>query len=310
MNLTKRYAKLIKGSGPICVSSLTSKAFGRIDMHFSLKGFLWLAVLAIIFMGYSSLYSLSFDKSFVVLILVSFFCEFVDSGLGMGYGTILTSTLLLMGYHPLDIVPTILLSELFTGFASAYFHDQIENVDLKFNGVHFNRAVLLAATSMVGLSLGVYTVQILPENLIIMLIGCIVFISGLFVVVFANQVLEYRNWKMALLAIVAAFNKAISGGGYGPLVTSGQILSGVQGKSAVGITSFAEAFTCLLSVILFRTQGEFTKPELLAPMLFGALSSVPFSVFLISKFNENYLKRVIGFFTMLLGFLLFLKIEF
>ena len=39
-------------------------------------------------------------------------------------------------------------------------------------------------------------------------------------------------WLAAVtVAAVASFNKAVPGGGYGPLVTSGQILSGVQGKA-------------------------------------------------------------------------------
>jgi len=37
----------------------------------------------------------------------------------------------------------------------------------------------------------------------------------------------------------------LSGGGYGPLVTSGQVIFGVPAKSAVAITSLAEGITCL-----------------------------------------------------------------
>ena len=40
-------------------------------------------------------------------------CEFMDSSLGMGYGTTLTPLLLMAGFEPLQIVPAILLHALF-----------------------------------------------------------------------------------------------------------------------------------------------------------------------------------------------------
>ena len=38
---------------------------------------------------------------------LAFVCEFVDSTLGMGYGTSLTPILLLMGFEPLQVVPAV-----------------------------------------------------------------------------------------------------------------------------------------------------------------------------------------------------------
>jgi len=46
-----------------------------------------------------------------VLVIGAFICEYVDSTLGMGYGTTLTPVLLLVGFAPMQIVPAILLSE-------------------------------------------------------------------------------------------------------------------------------------------------------------------------------------------------------
>ena len=113
---------------------------------------------------------------------------------------------------------------------------------------------------------------------------------------------------MIVLAIVASFNKSVSGGGYGPLLTSGQVLSGVSGKAAVGITSFAEAFTCLLAVTLFLGQGKELNVVLFVPMCAGALLSVPFSVFVISATREDRLRGIIGVVTMLMGALTLIKV--
>jgi len=277
-------------------------------MSFLKKSTIWQLVLLLLLAGSYLLNLFEFTQSFFILAAVSFICELIDSSLGMGYGTILTSTLLLSGYEPMEIVPTLLLSELFTGFACAYFHDQIENVDLSLRGVQMKRALLLGISSIIGLTIGVHVAETLASHFVIFLIGCIVILSGLFVVLLANVQIEYKNWKMFCVAIVAAFNKSISGGGYGPLVTSGQILSGIQGKSAVGITAFAEGFTCLLSVLLFTYVGEPIKSPLLFPLIFGALTSVTFSAFLVSRFREKNFKLLVGCITMLLGSLLILKV--
>ena len=49
-------------------------------------------------------------KTLLAVFLVALFCEYVDSSLGMGYGSTLTPLLLLAGFSPLQIVPCVLLS--------------------------------------------------------------------------------------------------------------------------------------------------------------------------------------------------------
>lgn len=287
----------LRGRRPATVCNRACEMIGP----YRRKSLVWLAmviggfVLAAVVHGELDLHAA------VVLLGLCFACELIDSGLGMGYGTILTPTLLFIGYEPQDIVPTVLLSELLSGFSAAYFHNEIKNADLSLRGRDLVPAVILAGGSFAGVSAGVVVAINLPKDLLAMLIGCVILMSGFFVVLLSRKVLEYRKWKMFLLSVVASFNKAVSGGGYGPLVTSGQILSGVQGKASVGITSFAEAFTCLFGVTLFLMHGEHINPELLIPMCAGALSSVPFSVFAINKAKEDHLKIVIGIMTMAMG---------
>ena len=240
-------------------------------------------------------------KDAAVLFGLCFVCELIDSGLGMGYGTILTPTLLLIGYDAHDIVPTVLLSELLSGFTASFFHNEIGNVALGFRSKDFKPAIILVSGSIAGVTAGVFLALSLPKNILNMGVGCIIFLSGFFVLLLSRRIIKYRSWKMVILSSVASFNKAVSGGGYGPLVTSGQILSGVQSKSSVGITSFAEAFTCLLAVSLFLIRGGWINLVVFIPMSAGALISVPFSVFVISKTREDLLKTIIGMLTMVMG---------
>ncbi|MGZ0657138.1 sulfite exporter TauE/SafE family protein [Coraliomargarita sp. W4R53] len=265
------------------------------------KGAAWVALVTSLF-GIALFYQHDITLIDALLLFsLCFACELIDSGLGMGYGTILTPTLLILGYNAQDIVPTILLSELLSGFTAAFFHHEIKNIDLSRNGKDLKCAAILASGSVAGVTAGVFLAVNMSKQMLNLGVGCIILFSGFFVLLLARRVVEYRTWKMVLLSIVASFNKAVSGGGYGPLVTSGQVLSGVQGKSSVGITSFAEAFTCLLAVSLFLAKGGVINFVIFIPMCAGALISVPFSVFAINKTRDDWLKTIIGVVTMVMG---------
>ena len=287
-------------------------------MSYLMKSLLWCGLVIVLFgIAVSGLGGFDITDAFILFGLC-FACELIDSGLGMGYGTILTPTMLMLGYHPQDIVPTILFSELLSGFSASFFHNEIRNVELGFTGKDFSPAAILASGSMFGVSLGVFLSINIPKEVLKIIIGGIILTSGLFVILVSGRVIKYSRGRMlafaavvrgaaVALAGIASFNKAVSGGGYGPLVTSGQILSGVQGKAAVGITSFAEAFTCLFAVILFLIKGGYINLHIFIPMCAGALLSVPCSVFAINKANEDHLKIILGILTMFMGTLTIYK---
>jgi len=108
---------------------------------------------------------------------------------------------------------------------------------------------------------------------------------------------------------LASFNKGISGGGYGPIVTSGQILAGVKSKNAIGITSLAEGLTCFVGVITYLIFTNHTIEWDLAPSLvFGAILSVPIAVYTVKKFKGGHLKLIVGIATLILGLFTFGKL--
>lgn len=246
----------------------------------------------------------------VGLILLCFFCELLDSSLGMGYGTTLTPVLLAFGYEPLQLVPAVLFSEFVSGFAASYFHHETGNVDFSRGSRETRIALLLALGSVVGVAVGVNLAVQIPKNVLKLLIGGIITAAGVTIWAFYHHTFAYRTWKMFLLAAVASFNKALSGGGYGPLMTSGQMLSGIRGKGAVGITSFAEGFTCLVGVILFLGHGQRFDYDLMIPMVAGASLSIPFSSEFVKRMDEGHLEKAIAAFTIVLGLFTISKVLF
>jgi uncharacterized membrane protein YfcA len=238
----------------------------------------------------------------IIIIIMAFICEFVDSSLGMGYGTTLTPVLLLMGYNPLQIVPCVLLSELISGLSAAFFHHRFKNVNLKFGAIDFKIAMVMAGCSVFGALVAVFIALNLSKFYIKLYIGVLVFVMGVLILATLKRTFKFSWGKITSLGLLAAFNKGVSGGGYGPLVTSGQILSGVNSKNAIGITSLAESLTCLVGVISYLVLTNHTVDWSLSPsLILGAILSVPLAAYTVKKFKGDKLRLIVGLATVILG---------
>ncbi|MEA3287975.1 MAG: sulfite exporter TauE/SafE family protein [Candidatus Marinimicrobia bacterium] len=121
----------------------------------STKKQLWFLCVICFFFLSVFIFDISLSWGVLGLVILCFACELMDSSLGMGYGTTLTPVLLAFGYEPLELIPTILLSEFLSGFASSYFHHETGNVDFTRQSRDFRVAMLLALGSVVGVAIGV-----------------------------------------------------------------------------------------------------------------------------------------------------------
>lgn len=245
---------------------------------------------------------------FLAIMILAFFCESIDSTLGMGYGTALTPVLMLFGFGPIAIVPCILLSELITGITAGLVHHKVGNVNFKRGSIHLKIALVLAACSIVGATVAVFIAINIPKLWLDTYIGFIVLGMGIIIIITLNRNFKFSWKKIIGLGSIAAFNKGMSGGGYGPVVTGGQILSGVKGNNAVGITSLAEGLTCIVGVIVFVFSPIIVDWSLAPPLVIGAILSVPFSAFAIKKMPTKTLKIAIGLITLILGVITLTKL--
>ena len=241
---------------------------------------------------------------YVILGTIAFACETIDSSLGGGYGTILIPVLFLMGYEPLEVVPLILVSEMFTGLAAGYFHHVVGNVDLKPGSKSFKIGVIMGLCAVVGSVFAVFFAFKLPTIVVKGYIAFLIISLGLFNLLSLRTTFPFSWRKIAGLGLLASFNKGLSGGGYGPLIVGGQILSGLNPRNAVGITSFAEGLTCvagILAYISFSGSPMNLNWALGASLLAGAMLSVPFSVNLVKVIDERLLRSLIAWTITALG---------
>lgn len=243
----------------------------------------------------------------IIIILLAFFAEYIDSSLGMGYGTSLTPILLFMGFEPLQIVPAILLSETFTGLLASITHALFGNVSFKLRdtntklSLHLKIALLLALCGIIGTVAAVYIAINISSFYLKLYISILTLIIGLYILLNRHKQHIFSFRRILILGLLASFNKGISGGGYGPVITGGQILAGVNGKSAIAITSLAEGLTCLVGFLFYLNSNVYIDFSIAPYLLIGAILSVPLSGLTIKKINDQHLKKFIGYSIVLLG---------
>ncbi len=242
------------------------------------------------------------------VVILAFVCESVDSSLGMGYGTTLAPVLLAMGYEPLEIVPAVLLSESITGVLAGIFHHEFGNVNLRPGSQDFKVASVLTALSIFGVLAGVTIAVNLPSWVMKLYVGLLVLVLGLVILKNRNRELPFSWCRIAGLGFLAAFNKGISGGGYGPVVTGGQVLSGVRGRNAVGIASLAEGITSIVGVGIYLISGAAISWHLAPSLMLGAVLSVPLAAFVVSRLPTGRLTLIIGGMSTALGGYTLLKL--
>ena len=194
-----------------------------------------------------------------VVVLLAFLFETMDSAAGMGFGTALSPLLLALGYDPLAVVPVLLLSEAVTGIVAAAMHHEMRNVHFSIRGP-MNEAtrlsLIITATGIISIVTSVtlaYFALDLPKSVIKAFVAAMVVLMAIAALArhFGSRRTEYRPKRMIAFAAWAAFNKGIGGGGYGPVLTLGQLYSGVYEKSAAAITSLAEGATSIAGILAF-----------------------------------------------------------
>ena len=244
----------------------------------------------------------------LAVFLTALFCEYIDSSLGMGYGTTLTPLLLLAGFEPLQIVPCVLLSEFVAGLGAGVMHHRDGNVDLLRDRRVRSTVVLLSVLSVVGAIAAVTLAVRIPKFWLTVTIAVIILLVGITTLATIRRRLRYRRGHIIALGAVAAFNKGLSGGGYGPLVMAGQVVSGISPKHAVAITSLAEALTCFVGLGAYLLMEGRIDWTLAVPLTVGAMLSVPIATLTVRRLPEAVMRGSVGVVTCLLGILTFAKL--
>jgi len=256
----------------------------------------------------------------IVLISVAFVCELIDASLGMMYGTILSPVLIVAGFDPLIVIPSILFSQAVGGFAASMGHHWVRNVDFSVKsevlkklsdlgyvdtfkaGVSTDLKVVFAVTCLGVLATGIaaLTAVSIPKVALQTYIGILVLAMGVILLLRSRFAF---SWKRILgIGILSAFNKGISGGGFGPIITSGQLISGRESKSSVGTTTLAEAPICITGFLVYLAKGGIATWNLVLMLTAGALIGGLVGPHVTAQFtSERKMRIILGILVTVLG---------
>jgi len=235
-----------------------------------------------------------------LIFFAAIICELIDGALGMLYGTILSPVLLLMGFDPALVVSSILFSQAIGGLSASIFHHRKGNANFSIQSEDFKVVLLVVSLGILASFSGAHLIANVSQATLKGYIGIMVVLMGL-LILSGIKFLYSRN-KVIILGLLSSFNKGFTGGGFGPLMTAGQVIISRNGKNAIGSTTLAEAPICLtgfLTILLTRGISDWRLPLILCGgALLGGVSGPHFTALFKS---EAKLKKILGLLTVILG---------
>ncbi len=257
------------------------------------------------------------SEAFIYLLItvgiVAFGSALINSFAGGGYGTLATPFLLFTGLEPIQFIPSILLSH---GLVSLFLVISVRRNPKGLGICEVNECVYEKTTlkyilsfGILGLILSFIVITVLDSFFIKLYIGGLTVFLGILLLLFRKRQFLYSRKKIIGTSIVAAFNKGISGGGYGSLISCGQILSGIDCKKAVSTCFHANTVISFLGFVFYviLLQNLITL-EITISMVIGALLAVPFAVKSLKKVTSFKLTMIMGLLLIILGVFTFIQL--
>jgi uncharacterized membrane protein YfcA len=228
----------------------------------------------------------------IVVGLMAVVMEIIDSGLGMMYGTLLSPILILMGYSPKLVVPSILLSQAIGGATGSIGHHIRKNTDFRGLTRDMKISLSIIVPGLLACVAGVFAGKLIPSLYMKSYIGILVVAMGILCLRPIYYAFSWR--KMFGIGLLSGFNKAFSGGGFGPVTSTGKILGGVDPKVSVGTTTLAEVPICLFSFLLWFIVGGKLDWWFVVALCLGALIGGAIGPIITAKMDTKILRYIVG----------------
>ncbi len=246
------------------------------------------------------------------VVWIAMFFEFMDATAGMGFGTAITPLLLLIGFDPKQIVPVVMIQQGVAGLIGTFLHAEYQNVEWKFKPMSetIKLWLYIAIPGMAAVAFSVTSVYAVFKvakvwiNLyvcaLLLGMGLISLYQGM-----SRRERPYRPKRMIFFAALAGFNKGVGGGGYGPVVTIGGLLSGVPAKSMMAVTAISEGTVSTFSILVWLAMlsgGVVIDYLLLPSMMIATILSAVVAPWATRVFPERIWQVVVPAYSLILAF--------
>lgn len=232
----------------------------------------------------------------ILYIAIGFVAQFVDSAIGMAFGT-LTSTLLLLAGIPLQTLSaTVHTTEIFGGGAAALSHWRLGNID---------RELLkkLALPALIGAIFGTLLLTLFSNEglkpwlgLYFMLIGAVIVTKGI-----KPDWIAPIHIHRRILGFFGGFLDAFGGAGWGEFVSSGLILRGFEIRNSVGSMVAVEFMVSVMVTIVFAGTVGIGNWHIIFALAGGAIVAAPLGAWACKVAPAGPLKIVVGIIIALIG---------
>lgn len=246
---------------------------------------------------------------FYWMLFAGFMAEMVAGSMGMGYGVICTTILLLLNVPPPVVSASIHSAESFTTAAGGFSHYKLGNVNKKM-------VVVLFPLAIIGSIIGALTLSHYGEHyahIVKPIIACYTLYLGLNILRNAfkdknkSRVKTKRRTNLRVLGFVGGFIDSFAGGGWGPLVTGTLIKEGRIPRYVVGSSTIAKFLLTLTSAITFIFTIGIHHWNIVLGLLLGGVFTAPFSAMLTSKLPTKKMFVVVGIVVILMSLITIFK---
>lgn len=246
---------------------------------------------------------------FYWMLFAGFMAEIVAGSMGMGYGVICTTILLLLNVPPPVVSASIHSAESFTTAAGGFSHYKLGNVNKKMVWVLFPLAI-------VGSIIGALTLSHYGEHyahIVKPIIACYTLYLGSNILRNAfkdknkGRAKTKRRTNLRVLGFVGGFIDSFAGGGWGPLVTGTLIKEGRIPRYVVGSSTVAKFLLTLTSAITFIFTIGIHHWNIVLGLLLGGVFTAPFSAMLTSKLPTKKMFVVVGIVVILMSLVTIVK---
>jgi len=231
---------------------------------------------------------------FYWMLLVGFAAEIVAGSMGMGYGVICTTILLILNVPPPVISASIHSAESFTSAAGSISHWQLGNINKKL-------AKSLAIPAIIGAVIGALLLSYVGERYAKITKPFIAFYTmylGIRILQNAFKKREINQKKKATkitaLALIGGFIDSFGGGGWGPLVTGTFIKNGHTPRYVIGSSTLAKCILTVASAVTFIFTIGIHHWNIVAGLLIGGIVTAPFSAMLTAKLPTKKMFVAVG----------------
>jgi hypothetical protein len=231
---------------------------------------------------------------FYWMLLIGFGAEVVAGSMGMGYGVICTSLLLILNVPPPVVSASIHSAEAFTSAAGTISHWQLGNINKKL-------ARALAIPAVIGAVIGARLLTYVGhqyEKITKPFIAAYTIYLGIKILqnAFKKKELKQQRKKsnITVLGLVGGFIDSFGGGGWGPLVTGTFIKNGHTPRFVIGSSTFAKCILTIASAATFIFTIGISHWNVVAGLLIGGIVTAPFSAMLTAKLPTKKMFVVVG----------------